>query len=50
MARHDATEGSLMVTVYVYRAEEGRFWAEMPEYPACYTQGEIMVDLKGKRP
>lgn len=47
MARHDATEGSSMVTVHVYRAEEGGFWAEMPEYPGCYTQGETMDELKG---
>ena len=46
MARHDATKGSLMVTVHVYRAEEGGFWAEMPEYPGCYTQGETMDELK----
>ena len=44
MARHDAKE---MVTVHVYRAEEGGFWAEMPEYPGCYTQGETMDELKG---
>ena len=35
-----------MVTVHVYRAEEGGFWAEMPEYPGCYTQGETMDELK----
>ena len=46
MARHDATEGSSIVTVHVYRAEEGGFWAEMPEYPGCYTQGETMDELK----
>ena len=46
MARHDSTEGNSMVTVHVYRAEEGGFWAEMPEYPGCYTQGETMDELK----
>ena len=46
MAGHDAAAGSPMVTVHVYRAEEGGFWAEMPEYPGCYTQGETMDDLK----
>ena len=35
-----------MVTVHVYRAEEGGFWAETPEYPRCYTQGETMDELK----
>ena len=47
MARHDAKE---MVTVHVYRAEEGGFWAEMPEYPGCYTQGEDDGRTQGKRP
>ena len=42
MARHDAMEGSSTVTVYVCRVEEGGFWAEMPEYPGCYTQAETM--------
>ena len=34
------------VTVHVYRAEEGGLWAEMPEYPGCYTQAETMDELK----
>ena len=46
MARRDSTESSLMVTVHVYRAEEGGFWAELPEYPGCYTQGDTMDELK----
>ena len=47
MARHDATEGSSTVTGHLYRAEEGGFWAEMPEYPGCYTQVETMDELEG---
>ena len=35
MARHDATEGSPMVTVHVNRAEAGGSWAVMPEYPGA---------------
>ena len=35
------------MTVHVYRAEEGGFWAEMPEYPGCYTQVETMDELEG---
>ena len=46
MARHDAIEGSSIVTVHVYRAEKGGFWAEMPEYPGCYTQVETMDELE----
>ena len=36
----------MKVTVLVYRAEEGGYWAEVPEYPGCYTQGETMDELK----
>ena len=46
MARHDAIEGSSIVTVHLYRAEKGGFWAEMPEYPGCYTQVETMDELE----
>ena len=46
MARPDAIEGSSMVTVHVYRAEEGLYWAEIPEYPGCYTEGDSMDELK----
>ena len=34
------------MTVHVYRAQEGGSWAEMPEYPGCYTQVETMDELK----
>ena len=46
MARHAVVGGSSTVTVDVYRVEEGGFWAEMPEYPGCYTQAETMDELK----
>ena len=46
MARHGGIEGNSMVTAHVYRAEEGGYWAEMPEDPGCYTQGETMDELK----
>jgi len=36
----------MQVTVLVYRAEEGGYWAEMPEYPGCYTQAETMDELQ----
>ena len=26
--------------------QDGGFWAEMPEYPGCYTQAETMDELK----
>ena len=36
----------MQVTVQVYHAAEGGYWAEMPEYPGCYTQAETMDRLK----
>ena len=36
----------MVVAVHVYRAEEGGYWAKMPEYPGCYTQGETMDELE----
>ena len=36
----------MQVTVHVYRAEEGSYWAEMPDYPGCYTQAETMDELQ----
>ena len=36
----------MKVTVLVYHAAEGGYWAEIPEYPGCYTQGETMDELQ----
>lgn len=33
-------------TVRVYRAEEGGYWAECPELPGCFTQGETMTEVR----
>jgi predicted RNase H-like HicB family nuclease len=33
-------------TVKVYRAEEGGYWAECPELPGCFTQGETLVEVR----
>ncbi|MGA7923824.1 MAG: type II toxin-antitoxin system HicB family antitoxin [Thermoplasmata archaeon] len=33
-------------TVKVYRAEEGGFWAECPELPGCFTQGETLTEVR----
>ena len=32
-------------TVIVQSAEEGGFWAEFPELPGCFTQGETLDEL-----
>lgn len=32
-------------TVLVYAAEEGGFWAEVPQLPGCVSQGETLDEL-----
>jgi predicted RNase H-like HicB family nuclease len=34
------------VTVLVHDAEEGGFWAEVPEFPGCGSQGETLDELE----
>lgn len=31
-------------TVLTHPAEEGGFWAEVPEIPGCYSQGETIEE------
>ena len=33
-------------TVHVFRAEEGGFWAEVPELPGCTTQAETLEGIR----
>ncbi|MCC6388341.1 MAG: type II toxin-antitoxin system HicB family antitoxin [Dehalococcoidia bacterium] len=33
-------------TVLVHDAEEGGFWAEVPELPGCASQGESLDELE----
>ena len=33
-------------TVFVHEAEEGGFWAEVPELPGCASQGETLDELE----
>ena len=35
-----------MYTVLVYEAEEGGYWAEVPELPGCGSQGETLDELE----
>ena len=30
----------------IHEAEEGGYWAEVPELPGCYTQGETLDETK----
>jgi predicted RNase H-like HicB family nuclease len=34
------------VTAVVHQAEEGGFWAEVPELPGCVSQGETLEELR----
>ena len=33
-------------TVLVHEAEEGGYWAEVPELPGCVSQGETLDELR----
>jgi predicted RNase H-like HicB family nuclease len=33
-------------TVFVHEAEEGGYWAEVPELPGCASQGETLDELE----
>ena len=33
-------------TVKVYKAEEGGYWAEVPELPGCATQAETLDGIR----
>jgi predicted RNase H-like HicB family nuclease len=33
-------------TVIVYKAEEGGYWAEVPELPGCGSQGDTLDELE----
>jgi predicted RNase H-like HicB family nuclease len=33
-------------TVLVHEAEEGGYWAEVPELPGCVSQGETLDELE----
>jgi predicted RNase H-like HicB family nuclease len=36
----------MKIKVIVHKAEEGRYWAEVPSLPVCFTQGETLEELK----
>jgi predicted RNase H-like HicB family nuclease len=33
-------------TIVIYQAEEGGYWAKVPELPGCASQGETLDELK----
>jgi len=32
--------------VFIHKAEEGGYWAEVPALPGCVSQGETMDDVR----
>ena len=32
--------------VIIHAAEEGGYWAEIPELPGCFSQGETLDEIK----
>ncbi len=37
---------AMKLSVYVYEAEEGGFWAEVEELPGCVSQGDSEEELE----
>ena len=37
----------MTLEVYIHKAEEGGFWAEVPSLPGCVSQGETLDELRG---
>ncbi len=35
----------MKLKVYIHKAEEGGYWAEVPAIPGCVTQGETFEEL-----
>jgi len=35
----------MKLKVYIHKAEEGGYWAEVPAIPGCATQGETFEEL-----
>jgi len=33
------------MTIVIYMAEEGGYWAEVPDIPGCASQGESLEEL-----
>lgn len=41
-----AKEPVMKLKVFIYRAEEGGFWAKVPAIPGCVSQGESLDEVK----
>jgi predicted RNase H-like HicB family nuclease len=36
----------MKVRVYVHRAVGGRFWAEVPGFPGCVSEGDTLEEVR----
>jgi predicted RNase H-like HicB family nuclease len=36
----------MTLKVFIHKAEEGGFWAEVPSLPGCVSQGETLDELR----
>jgi predicted RNase H-like HicB family nuclease len=36
----------MTVKAVIHKAEEGGFWAEVPAFPGCVTQGETLEEIR----
>jgi predicted RNase H-like HicB family nuclease len=38
--------GSMKLKIVVHPAEEGGFWAEVPGFPGCVSEGETLEEVR----
>jgi predicted RNase H-like HicB family nuclease len=36
----------MKIRVYVHRAEDGRYWAEVPGFPGCVSEGNTLEEVR----
>ena len=36
----------MTIKAVIHEAEEGGYWAEVPDLPGCFTQGETLEETK----
>ena len=40
----------MKLRVVIHRAEEGGFWAEVPGFPGCVSEGETLEEVRRNWP
>lgn len=43
---HKVAVGGKEYTAIIHEAEEGGYWAEVPELPGCITEGDTLDEVK----